>query len=100
MQLGDIKLAGQHFSATAERLSCADYHACLFLPIVAGSNVWGHLGLARRARQPFDPTGTSYLRAMCAVFALGSLAWAPPVQSRQVQADGGEHGKGRTRTVG
>jgi hypothetical protein len=36
--------------------------------------VWGHLGLARRARQPFDLTGTSYLRAMCAVFTLATAA--------------------------
>jgi len=97
VQFGDIKLAGQQFSATAERLRCGGYHACLFLPIVSGDQVWGHLGLARRARQPFDPTGTSYLRAMCAVFALRSLAWVSGIQS--CQAEGGDHGKGRTHTV-
>jgi DNA-binding response OmpR family regulator len=74
VQFGDIKLAGEHFSATAERLRCGGYHACLFLPIISGDQAWGHLGLARRARQPFDPTGTSYLRAMCAVFTLATAA--------------------------
>jgi two-component system KDP operon response regulator KdpE len=72
VQFGDIKVGGQHFPATAERLTCGGYHACLFLPILAGDQVWGHLGLARRARQPFDPTGTAYLRAMCAVFSLAT----------------------------
>jgi GAF domain-containing protein len=72
VQFGDIKVGGQHFPATAERLTCGGYHACLFLPIIVGDQVWGHLGLARRARQPFDPTGTAYLRAMCAVFALAT----------------------------
>jgi hypothetical protein len=38
--------------------------------VLCGDRVWGHLGLVRRARQSFDPIGTSYLRAACAVFAL------------------------------
>jgi len=68
VQFADLELLDVNFPATAARLS--GFHACLFIPIIAGGRVWGHLGLARRARQAFDPTGTSYLRAMCAVFAL------------------------------
>jgi transcriptional regulator with GAF, ATPase, and Fis domain len=60
----------RHFSATAQQLGAAGYGACLFLPLLCGDRVWGHLGLVRRARQSFDPTGTAYLRAVCAVFAL------------------------------
>jgi len=89
VQFGDIKLLGQHFPATAERLTCGGYHACLFLPIISGDHVWGHLGLARRARQPFDPIGTSYLRAMCAVFALSVVGGASAVD--RVAAVGGQN---------
>jgi len=71
VQFGDIRQMGKHFSATAEQLAGAGYRACLFLPVLCGDTVWGHLGLVRKAPQPFDPTGTSYLRAACAVFALG-----------------------------
>jgi DNA-binding response OmpR family regulator len=70
VQLGDIGQMADHFSATASRLEGTGYRACLFLPIECGDGVWGHLGLVRRARQPFDVVGTSYLRAACAVFAL------------------------------
>jgi DNA-binding response OmpR family regulator len=69
VQLGDIA-AARHFAATASRLADTGYHACLFLPILCGDSVWGHLGLVRRSRQPFDATGSAYLRASCAVFAL------------------------------
>jgi GAF domain-containing protein len=61
----------KHFSSTAAQLAGAGYRACLFLPVLCGDTVWGHLGLVRRSPQPFDPTGTSYVRAACAVFALG-----------------------------
>jgi putative methionine-R-sulfoxide reductase with GAF domain len=40
------------------------------LPIVSDGSAWGHVGLVRKACQPFDETGTSYLRAVCAVFAV------------------------------
>jgi DNA-binding response OmpR family regulator len=68
VQFGDLRQVAKHFSATAHQLE--GYGACLFLPVICGERVWGHLGLARRAREPFDPLGTSYLRAVCAVFAL------------------------------
>jgi DNA-binding response OmpR family regulator len=70
VQFGDVKQVARHFSATAQQLGTAGYGACLFLPVLSGDQVWGHLGMVRRARQSFDPTGTSYLRAACAVFAL------------------------------
>jgi DNA-binding response OmpR family regulator len=70
VQFGDVRQVARHFSATAQQLGTAGYGACLFLPVLCGDQVWGHLGLVRRARQSFDPTGTSYLRAACAVFAL------------------------------
>ena len=70
VHLGDIRHMSDQFAATAERATSAGYRACLFLPIVTDGRVWGHVGLVRKARQPFDPTGTSYLRAVCAVFAL------------------------------
>jgi DNA-binding response OmpR family regulator len=68
VQFGDVKQVAKHFSATAQQLG--GYGACLFIPVLCGDTAWGHLGLVRRAREPFDPTGTSYLRATCAVFAL------------------------------
>ncbi|MCU1344584.1 MAG: hypothetical protein JWL70_850 [Acidimicrobiia bacterium] len=70
VQFGDIRLLAEQFSDTASHLAEAGYRACLFLPISQGLEAWGHLGLVRRARQPFDPTGTAYLRAVCSVFAL------------------------------
>ena len=70
VQLGDIGEMAERFSKTAEHLVWAGYHACLFVPILCGDRVWGHLGLVRRARQSFDHTGTAYLKAACAVFAL------------------------------
>jgi DNA-binding response OmpR family regulator len=70
VQLGDIGQMAAHYSSTAARLAGTGFRACLFLPIVGTDGVWGQLGLVRRARQPFDVTGTSYLRAVCAVFAL------------------------------
>jgi len=70
VQLGDISEMADRFSKTADHLVWAGYHACLFVPIVCGDRVWGHLGLVRRARQSFDRTGTSYLKTACAVFAL------------------------------
>jgi GAF domain len=72
VQFGDVRQVGRHFSATAKQLGTEGYGACLFLPVLCGDRVWGHLGLVRRARQSFDPTGTSYLRAACAVFALAA----------------------------
>jgi DNA-binding response OmpR family regulator len=71
VQFGDIREMAKHFSSTAAQLAGAGYRACLFLPVLRGDDVWGHLGLVRRSAQPFDPTGTSYVRAACAVFALG-----------------------------
>jgi DNA-binding response OmpR family regulator len=71
VQFGDIREMAKHFSSTAEQLAGAGYRACLFLPVLCGDTVWGHLGLVRRSPQPFDPTGTSYVKAACAVFALG-----------------------------
>jgi two-component system KDP operon response regulator KdpE len=71
VQFGDIREMAKHFSSTAAQLAGAGYRACLFLPVLRGDDVWGHLGLVRRSSQPFDPTGTSYVRAACAVFALG-----------------------------
>jgi hypothetical protein len=44
---------------------------------VSDGNVWGHVGLVRKARQPFDPTGTAYLQAACAVFALALRHCSP-----------------------
>jgi GAF domain-containing protein len=70
VQFGDIRQLAEHFSNSVEHLAAAGHRACLFLPIVSGDTVWGHVGLGRRSRQPFDPTGTSFLRAACAVFAL------------------------------
>jgi len=70
VQFGDVRQVARHFSATAQQLGTAGDGACLFLPLLCGDRVWGHLGLVRRARQSFDPTGTAYLRAVCAVFAL------------------------------
>ena len=70
VQFGDIRQMGAKFTNSAEHLSAAGHRACLFLPIFCGDGVWGHLGLGRRARQPFDPTGTLYVRAACAIFAL------------------------------
>jgi DNA-binding response OmpR family regulator len=71
VQFGDIREMATHFSSTAAQLAGAGYRACLFLPVLRGDDVWGHLGLVRRSSQPFDPTGSSYVRAACAVFALG-----------------------------
>lgn len=80
VQLGDIAQMGARFAATAERLAGSGYKACLFLPIVRDGSVWGHLGLVRKARLPFDPVGTSYLRTAAAVFtlALGRLEESKP----------------------
>lgn len=72
VQLGDIAQMSERFAATAQRLTGTGYRACLFLPIVRDGVMWGHLGLVRKARQPFDPIGTSYLRAAAAVFALAA----------------------------
>ncbi len=72
VQLGDITQVSERFGATAERLTGTGYKACLFLPIVRDAKMWGHLGLVRKARQPFDPVGTAYLRAAAAVFALAA----------------------------
>ena len=70
VQFGDVRQVARHFSATAQQLGTAGYGACLFLPLLCGDDVWGHLGLVRRARQSFDPTGTAYLRAVvCGVRA-------------------------------
>ena len=70
VHLGDIRHMSDQFAATAELARSGGYRACLFLPIVSDGSAWGHVGLVRKARQPFDPTGISYLRAVCALFAL------------------------------
>jgi len=70
VQFGDIGQMAESYGASAGLLAAAGQHACLFLPIVCDNQVWGHLGLCRRARQPFDPVGTSFVRTACAVFAL------------------------------
>jgi GAF domain-containing protein len=70
VQLGDIADRSDRFGVTAARLAASGYRACLFLPIRHGDVIWGHLGLVRRARQPFDPVGTAYLRAATAIFSL------------------------------
>jgi hypothetical protein len=72
VQLGDIAQMSERFTATAQRLTATGHRACLFLPVVRDGVMWGHLGLVRKARQPFDPVGTSYLRAAAAVFALAA----------------------------
>jgi two-component system KDP operon response regulator KdpE len=77
VQFGDIRHQAETFAGSVERLAFAGHRACLFLPIVCDASVWGHVGLGRRARQPFDPTGTAYVRAACAVFAL-RVATLPP----------------------
>jgi DNA-binding response OmpR family regulator len=70
IQFADVKYMTDPFVSTVEHAAGTGFRACLFLPILCGDQVWGHLGLVRRARQPFDPIGTSYVRAACAVFAL------------------------------
>ena len=70
VQFGDIRQMAQPFSATARELADSGFRACLFLPIGCGDRVWGHLGVARRTPEPFEATGSAYLRAACAVFAL------------------------------
>jgi DNA-binding response OmpR family regulator len=77
VHLGDIRHMSGQFADTAERAASGGYRACLFLPVVSDGNVWGHVGLVRKARQPFDPTGTSYLQAACAVFALALRHCSP-----------------------
>ncbi|HEY4375692.1 MAG TPA: winged helix-turn-helix domain-containing protein [Acidimicrobiales bacterium] len=72
VQLSDIAQVSEQFAATFERLTGTGYRACLFLPIVRDGKMWGHLGLVRKARQPFDPVGTAYLRAAAGVFALAT----------------------------
>ena len=67
---GDVAQAGERFASTAQHLVPGDYHAGMFVPVVCRDRVWGHVGLVRRARQPFDFTGTSYLRAAAATFSL------------------------------
>ncbi|MGD9793579.1 MAG: winged helix-turn-helix domain-containing protein, partial [Acidimicrobiia bacterium] len=69
VQFGDVTAVAKHFSSTAVQLE--GFGACLFIPIMLRSSVWGHLGFVRRSRQPFDVTGTAFLRTVCAVFALG-----------------------------
>jgi DNA-binding response OmpR family regulator len=85
VQFGDIGEMADRFSKTAEHLVWAGYHACLFVPIMCGDVVWGHLGLLRRARQSFDQTGSSYLKAACAVFALRISAAASSPGSSEPQ---------------
>jgi DNA-binding response OmpR family regulator len=77
VQFGDIRHQADTFTGSVDRLAAAGHRACLFLPIVCGTTVWGHVGLGRRARQPFDPTGTAYVRAACAVFALRVATLTP-----------------------
>lgn len=84
VQFGDVGHVADRFTASVDRLAAAGHRACLFLPVVCGDSVWGHLGLGRRARQPFDPTGTSYVRAACAVFALQMSALDPVAAQRTV----------------
>jgi two-component system KDP operon response regulator KdpE len=67
---GDISAARERFSSTAQNLMASDLHAAMFLPIVNAGKVWGNLGVVRRARQPFDATGASYLRSAVATFTL------------------------------
>ncbi len=66
----DLADSGGRFASTVERLSPGDFHAGLFVPVPSGGRVWGHLGLVRRARQPYDATGTSFLRTVAATFGL------------------------------
>ena len=66
--------AATHFSPTAERLAADGYGSCLFMPVLSQGRVWGHLGLARRNRQPFDAGSMVYLRAACAVLGLALTA--------------------------
>lgn len=72
---GDVSVAGERFTSTAQHLIPVDLHAAIFLPIVRNGSVWGNLGLVRRSRQPFDPIGASYLGSAVATFtlALGQL---------------------------
>ena len=70
VHFGDIGHMSRQFADTAKRVASGGYRACLFVPIVGEVSVWGHVGFVRKARQPFDPTGTAYLRAACEVFGL------------------------------
>ncbi|HEX5587006.1 MAG TPA: winged helix-turn-helix domain-containing protein [Acidimicrobiia bacterium] len=70
VQFGDIREMAEHFNATALELEDSGFRACLFLPVGSGDRVWGHLGLARRTPEPFDSTGSAFLRAVSALFAM------------------------------
>ena len=70
VQFGDIREMAEHFNATALELEDSGFRACLFLPIGSGDRVWGHLGLARHTPEPFDSTGSAFLRAVSALFAM------------------------------
>ena len=70
VHLGDIRHMSRQFVDTAKRATIGGFRAGLFVPIVGDVTVWGHVGFVRKACQPFDPTGTAYLRAACEVFAL------------------------------
>lgn len=67
---GDVAAAGQRFTSTAQHLLPGDYHAGMFVPLLLGERVWGHIGLVRRSRQSFDFTGTSFFRSATATFNL------------------------------
>ena len=66
----DIAGAGKRFPSTARYSTHSEYHARMFIPLFHGDQVWGHIGLVRRARQSFDFTSTSFFRSATATFAL------------------------------
>lgn len=69
-QYADIGSSNRQCSETAKILSRDGFHSCLFLPIVSNSVAWGGLGLASRARRPFDPVVTTFCSAVASLLSL------------------------------
>jgi GAF domain-containing protein len=70
VQIADVRSANHQFSSTADWIGAEGFRACHFVPIGGAGAPWGHLGLVRRTESPLDAVTMSYLRSLCATFAL------------------------------
>ena len=76
VQFADVRSVKAKFRSTADSIAADGFRACHFVPIEVDGVVWGHLGLVRRTESPLDAVTMTYLRSLCAVFALHLLGRA------------------------
>ncbi len=68
IQLVDLQ-ADRRFPSSADIALQEGFRSVLLVPVVSSGRVWGQLGVARRASEPFDAATAAYLASGVALFA-------------------------------